>query len=457
MSQGSRIDVIENYYSEKLKNKRNLYIYIPEGYDSEPDKRYPVLYMHDGQSIFDCAGDSLSGASWHVNRVADKLIRERKICKLIIVGISNSRSRASEYIHRSCVDKVVENSSFGEYKLNAEASGYAYEEFLIGQLMPFINARYRTLTDPQNTAMIGSSMGGLVTYNIGMRNQNVFGKIGVMSPAFFWDDPEYLKPQEKKNLKIWMDVGGGEPDYVCRTENVVKEFYKAGYLFERDFLYYREPMGIHTEETWGKRVFMSLLYFFGEIGNPVSMELKGIEDLPLNSNIGSLNCLVTYESGVIASNLSADYFVENREILQIEPDGRITTKTNGETGIYCTYDSLTAKKQISVSDLYQEKVTITVYVKVPEKTPENSSVYFGSFTKMPFKLDRVDGRIYKGEFQAERGDVITFRLRREENTFGSGDRTAEVGADGEQVGVRQILADGDKILFLEVKNWRDTV
>lgn len=457
MSQGSRIEIIENYYSEKLNNKRNLYIYIPEGYDSEPDTRYPVLYMHDGQSIFDCAGDSLSGASWHVNRVADKLIRERKICKLIIVGIGNSKSRASEYIHRSCVDKVVENSSFGEYRLNAEAAGYAYEEFLVSRLIPFINSRYRTLTDPQNTAMIGSSMGGLATYNIGMRNQDIFGKIGVMSPAFFWDDPEYLMPQERKGLKIWMDAGGGEPDYVWRTENVVKELYRAGYLFESDFLYYREPMGIHTEEAWGRRVFMPLLYFFGEIGDPVSMELEGLGELPPNSGIGCLNCLVTYRSGVTASNLSADYLVEKEEVLRVEPDGRVMTKTAGETGVCCIYGGLTAKKHISVSDGYREKVTVTVYVKVPETTPENSGVYFGSFTGMPLKLEPVDGRVYKGEFQTGRGNVITFRLRREENAFGREDRTAEAGADGEEAGVRQIYADEDKILFYEVKNWRDTV
>ena len=121
MGQGSRIDIIKNYYSEKLKNSRDLFIYVPDGYDAEPDRRYPVVYMHDGQSIFDSASDTLSGASWHVDRVVDELIRTRRICKLIIVGIGNSRSRASEYIHRPSVDRVVENSTFGEYKLNAEA------------------------------------------------------------------------------------------------------------------------------------------------------------------------------------------------------------------------------------------------------------------------------------------------------------------------------------------------
>lgn len=455
MSQGSRIDIIKNYYSEKLKNSRDLFIYVPDGYDAEPDRRYPVVYMHDGQSIFDSASDTLSGASWHVDRVVDELIRTRRICKLIIVGIGNSRSRASEYIHRPSVDRVVENSTFGEYKLNAEARGYEYEEFLIHQLMPFINRNYRTLTDPQNTAMIGSSMGGLVTYNIGMRNQDIFGKIGVMSPAFFWDDLEYLIPEEKKALKIWMDVGTGEQDYIDRTENVVRELYKAGYVFEEDFLYYKVPMGIHTEEAWGARVFMPLTYFFGEIGTPVSMELGGIEKLPPKCSIGSINCLITYSSGVTVSNPDVHYLVENNGILCISPDGRIETKINGETEICCTYKKLVARKRIFVSDLYSERVSITIYVKVPEKTPEDSDVYFGSFSMMPLKLDRIDRRTYKGRFGVTRGEVITFRLRRAECGFGREDRTAEVGADREEIGVRQILADDEKELFVEVKNWRD--
>jgi len=248
------IKLIKDFYSPELGNKRNIIIYLPPNYESSND-RYPVLYMHDGQNIFD-ASTSFNGIEWSADETAEKLINEGVIKPIIIVGIYNAGSeRINEY--SPWIDK-----NYGGGK------GELYAQFIVNTLKPFIDNNFRTLSDRENTAILGSSMGGLISLYIGLKYNNVFSKIGVMSPSFWFSDRkvfEFINSTEVPNETIiYMDIGtmeGSNPDvYVNDTRNMYKLLQKKSNV---EVLYMEDRGAIHSESAWAKRFPEVLVYFFG--------------------------------------------------------------------------------------------------------------------------------------------------------------------------------------------------
>jgi len=135
-----------NFHSTHMVDTRTVMVYLPPGYAYEGD-HYPVLYLHDGQNVFD-ASTSYGGVEWRVDEAAESLIKEGKIKKLIIAGIYNDRDRDNEYT--PSVDP--------EEGTGGGAENYA--KFIIEEVKPFIDSNYRTLPDAENTAIMGSSLGG---------------------------------------------------------------------------------------------------------------------------------------------------------------------------------------------------------------------------------------------------------------------------------------------------------
>ncbi|MGV2805856.1 alpha/beta hydrolase, partial [Clostridium perfringens] len=166
-------------------------------------------YMHDGQHVF--SADE-RGGSWDMHVTADRLGSEGRMQEIIIVGIATvPHQRLNEYFHDNPRMHQVFDPPF---------AGERYELFIIEEVLPYINENFRTLKGPEHTAMMGSSAGGIVTYNIGFRRPDVFGSIAVMSPYFvkaYFDAQGELKeyPFSERygthpNLKVWLDMGGAE-------------------------------------------------------------------------------------------------------------------------------------------------------------------------------------------------------------------------------------------------------
>jgi predicted alpha/beta superfamily hydrolase len=451
----SKIIKLSDFYAKKLNNYRDIYVYLPEGYDVEQTASYPVLYMHDGQNIFHVSDKSLSGYSWNVDRIADELIEQGRIRKLIIVGISNNTNRGGEYTHHSCVEKVVNGGALGSYKLSVEAKGLLYEDFIIHDLKPFIDSEFRTLQAPEDTAMLGSSMGGLVTYNIGFRNPDIFGNLGIMSPAFFWEDMETLSSIQKQPLKIWMDVGEGEDHYVSGAKEVADMLMGKGYISGTDLMFYQEPMAIHSELDWGKRIFQPLLYFFGMIGEPVSCRLMGEKTTGITGRRIRMNPIVSYDSGFMISQIDGNYLVENPEVLEVYKDGSIYGKAEGTTEVTFCCNGVSASSPITVVKELSDFVKITIHAQVPELTPADADVYLGTYVTMPLKLLKVGDKQYQGTFSFPRGLVVSFKFRREPDVFGKINMTLEKDCVGKDIGIRQFQALEDKELFYTVENWGD--
>jgi predicted alpha/beta superfamily hydrolase len=145
------IQAHKNFHSNVLGNDRDVLVYLPPGYDASKGRRYSVLYMQDGQNLFDGATSFIPGQEWRVDETAQRLIGAGKIEPLIIVGIYNTKDRINEYTA----------AQDAKYEMGGKAD--LYGRMLVEELKPFIDGRYRTKKDAQHTGLAGSSLGGLVS------------------------------------------------------------------------------------------------------------------------------------------------------------------------------------------------------------------------------------------------------------------------------------------------------
>jgi len=160
--------------SRVFHNTRFLRVWLPPGYDDPANggRRYPVLYLNDGQNLFEAA-TSFTGVEWQADETADRLIREGAIPPMMIVGLDNAaRGRIREYMpHRSL------------HPMMLRAQGTRYPHFLIKEVMPFVARNYRVATGPENTGLGGSSLGALISvYTVAVR-PGVFGRLLLDSPS----------------------------------------------------------------------------------------------------------------------------------------------------------------------------------------------------------------------------------------------------------------------------------
>ncbi|MGC9771403.1 alpha/beta hydrolase-fold protein [Fervidobacterium islandicum] len=249
------IKLIKDFYSPELGNKRDIIIYLPPDYETS-DERYPVLYMHDGQNIFD-ASTSFSGVEWGADESAEELIKKGLMRPIIIVGIYNTGAeRINEY--SPWVD-----SSYGGGK------GDLYAKFIVNTLKPYIDEHFRTLPDRENTAIMGSSMGGLISLYIGFEYNDVFSKIGAMSPSVWFANRklvEYVRNAQVEDFTmVYVDIGTAEGSNPVDRLNDARELYKVLLQKENLEVFYIEDRGApHSESAWARRLPEVLLYFFGK-------------------------------------------------------------------------------------------------------------------------------------------------------------------------------------------------
>lgn len=233
---------------EGLNHKRDIIVWLPPSYEQNRSKRYPVLYMHDGQNIFDPA-TAFTGYDWRVDEVADSLIRLKMMEEIIIVGIYNSPDRLPEY--------------------SDSPLGTAYRDFVISVVKPLIDSTYRTKPDRKHTAVMGSSLGGLSAFIFAWKRPDIFGVAGCLSTSFWYDNEKTLKEIKeyagpKKDIRIYLDCGGREKELVGGYRRMVDILKKKGFVKGKDLGYYLDTRGVHNEHSWAKRVWKPLLFMFGK-------------------------------------------------------------------------------------------------------------------------------------------------------------------------------------------------
>lgn len=260
------VERMPDFSSEALGREVVLEVYLPPGY-SASDKRYGVLYLNDGQDA----------KALRLQNTLDSLYRQNRIEPLIVVGI-HAGDRLQEYGTASTPD----------YKKRGSKAG-AYAAFVTEELVPYVNARFRTLTEPGQTAFAGFSLGGLSALDIVWHHPEVFGKVGVFSGSLWWR----TKPQEdgytdadrimhrivrnspkKEGLRFWFEAGtrdetsdrnhNGLIDSIEDTLDLIAELDRKGYSQPQAVTYVQVAGGEHNPETWGKVMPDFLVWAFGQ-------------------------------------------------------------------------------------------------------------------------------------------------------------------------------------------------
>jgi predicted alpha/beta superfamily hydrolase len=244
----------EQFRSRFLRNQRDFIVYTPPSYQAQPARRFPVLYLHDGQNLFDGATSFIPGQDWRVGPATDDGIRSGAVEPLIIVGIYNTKARIREYTPTH-VPKLG----------GGRADRYA--KFLLEEVKPFIDREYRTLPGSENTGIGGSSLGGLVSLYLGLKHSRLFGKIAALSPSVWWNHQvihrfAHTTPVEPRP-RIWLDIGTREgPRIVHDVEKFRDVLLERGWRLEQELHYERVEGAEHNEAAWAQRVgpFLRFLY-----------------------------------------------------------------------------------------------------------------------------------------------------------------------------------------------------
>jgi predicted alpha/beta superfamily hydrolase len=244
-------------YSPQLNNSRDILVYLPPSYFTS-EKRYPVVYMHDGQNLFDEMTSHVG--EWHVDENMEAIASSEGL-EAIIVGIPNhGAERMQEY---SPYDTRWGKSKAAEYIA-----------FITDTIKPLVDSSFRTLPNRETTGIAGSSMGGLISFYAFLRSPYVFGLVGAMSPSFWLVNQHIQKDIENAQRlpgRIYLDIGGQELSWrrgqaaSKQLTNTVKNVYDAliakGYRPNREIAYIQDPEGVHHEAAWAKR-FPQMIRFF---------------------------------------------------------------------------------------------------------------------------------------------------------------------------------------------------
>jgi predicted alpha/beta superfamily hydrolase len=252
-----RVRLHRRFASHFLSTRRDLIVYVPPGYD-ESDARYPVLYLQDGQNLFDPA-TAFGGQDWRADLTADGMISKGEIRPVIIVGVYNTGVR-----------RISEYTPTRDRRLRKGGKADRYAQMLAREIKPFIDHEYRTLKGARHTGVGGSSLGALVSLITGLEYPRVFGQLAVMSPAVWWDERAILNKvrayRSRSRARIWLDIGtaeGEDPRQIVEDARMLRGvLLETGWSEGINLDYHEIQDAGHSEAAWAARFGAVLSYLF---------------------------------------------------------------------------------------------------------------------------------------------------------------------------------------------------
>lgn len=247
-SASANVEILAPLTMTQLDRKRTIRVYLPPDY-ARSDARYPVLYMHDGQNLFDDA-TAYSG-EWGVDETLNGLAATSNL-ELIVVGIDNGGEKRMNEL------SPWPNEEFGD------AEGDAYMDFIINQVKPMVDQNYRSLASREHTAIMGSSMGGLISHYAITRHPDVFSKAGIFSPSYWFSNDIYEHTREHppaNDARLHLLIGGREGDSIDDMLAMEKVFLELGHS-ETNLSVDVVPKGKHHETFWREQFGPSVAWLF---------------------------------------------------------------------------------------------------------------------------------------------------------------------------------------------------
>ncbi len=246
---------VREFHSAILPDDRRVSVYLPPQYLTEKERRFPVFYLQDGQNLFDGRTSYIAGRTWNAHTTADRLTEAGEIEPVILVGVANTGLR-----------RMAEYTPTRDFKMGG-GEGRSYGRLLIEELKPLIDRSYRTLPEAKETAIGGSSLGGLISLYLGFAHPEVFGKMAVMSPSIWWDHRSILnaitQQTTKPDLRIWLDIGTAEGARHVRDADMLERLLlKRGWTSGVDLSYVKAPGAVHEERAWSDRFGDVLRFLF---------------------------------------------------------------------------------------------------------------------------------------------------------------------------------------------------
>ena len=246
----------QQFESALIDDQHDFIVYVPPTYAVEQDRLFPVLFMQDGQNLFDPDTSFIKGNYWRMGETADTLINAGEIEPLIIVGIYNTGE------HR-----IDEYTPVEDRRLGGGGGADAYGQMLVEEFRPFVAHKYRVLISRPSCGMGGSSLGGLVSMYLGLRYPEVFGKLAIMSPSVWWRGRAIVKTVAKlrrnTDQRIWLDIGTKESQRALPDARMLKcALERKGWREGVDLGYMEAEGGEHSEWAWAERVAPMLKFLF---------------------------------------------------------------------------------------------------------------------------------------------------------------------------------------------------
>jgi predicted alpha/beta superfamily hydrolase len=263
-------------FESRFVESRNVDVWLPDDYDPHGERSYNVIYLHDGQNLFE-PSEAFAGIDWGIHETLSLLMETGQILDTIAVGIWNTPKRLLRYMPKRPFELVRDSEAaelFAELNGGAGPASDRYLDFIVTELKPFIEANYRVKTDTASSVIMGASMGALVSLYAVCEYPTVFGSAGCLSTSWtIAGDPiirylEHHLPRPDAH-KFYFDYGQEAriEHYESLQEKATSLAFDKGYRADRDWMVRTFPDHDHSERSWRERVAIPLKYFLGRTSN----------------------------------------------------------------------------------------------------------------------------------------------------------------------------------------------
>ena len=454
ISRQERFETLHGFPGGAELLPRDITVYLPADYDASPQTDYPVLYMHDGQNLFDPSLAAF-GMVWQVDEILDSLVDLRIIEPHIVVGIHSTTDRGFDYTPD--VDPQYGGGGAPHY-----------EALVVDRIKPFIDNRYRVRCDPASTALLGSSHGGLVSCDTMLRHPGVFGRVGCVSTSFWWNDESLLRRLADAGVelpaRVWIDGGGAEGDIgpsgissvIAHARTAIAHLRQHGRIHGRH-LGGLDALGAeHNELAWAQRLGSILAYLLGDVDyaaqTPVRVVVEPYRD---RIGVGEHAAVAVTAEYVDGARLTwphdlAHLRVEPADAGRFAANGHLEGAAGGTATILAEINGVRGEGVVQIVD---EIYPVTFDVTVPGG--QGPIVVVGNLDALGawlppqgLELERNGNGHFVGQIGVLEGTTFEYKY-----TQGSWE-TVEKAANGDELPNRVAVVDGPLVLEDTVLSWR---